>query len=131
MIEGSVNDKLEYAILEIITAYPEGDYQSHWGSWQQAITEKMEGVPFTRDDLQWAFQNLAESGAIELTKPDSTRRHAVTYTAAARSGIGLIDVRSFFFTGPFNVRITHAGAKYWSHLKTAKMKPIGGFAKSR
>jgi len=24
-----------------------------------------------------------------------------------------------------------AGAKYWSHLKNAKMKAIGGFAKAR
>lgn len=89
----------------------------------------MQGVAFTLDDLQWAFQNLVESGLLELTKPDSTRRHAVSYSEAARSGT--LDIRAFFFTGPFNAKITPGGAKYWGRLKSAKMKPIGGFAKTR
>jgi hypothetical protein len=131
MIEGSVNDKLEYAILEIIAAYPEGDHQNHWTSWQLAVEAKMQDCVFTRDDLQWAFQNLAASGALELTKPDSQRRHAVRYSAAANGGIGPSDAKAFFFTGPFNAKITPAGAKYWSHLQKAKMKPISGFAKPR
>jgi hypothetical protein len=113
MIERSISEQLHYAILSILKLYPDGEYQDYWAAWETALTKKMRGSVFTNDDLRWAFEALMQHAAVELTKPDEHREHAIKYEM--RNGLG-VDWRMFFLNGPFNVKITRSGAKYWEQL---------------
>jgi hypothetical protein len=113
MIERSVSERLQYAILSILKSYPDGEHQDYWAAWETAVAKKMLGCVFTQDDFRWAFEALLEYEAVELTKPDAHRKHAIKYEM--RNGLG-VDWRAFFLNGPFNVKITRSGAKYWEQL---------------
>jgi len=121
MIAGSVNERLEYAILAMVTSYQDGEHQDYWAAWETAVTRKMQGCIFTHDDLRWAFENLADYQNVAITKPDASRKHAIKYSPAVKQGLADIDSRSFFLTGPFNVTITPSGRRHWKTLlKTHK-----------
>lgn len=113
MIERSVSERLEYAILSILNSYSDGEHQDYWAAWETAVTKKMHGCVFTDDDLRWAFEALMQHEAVELTKPDANRKHAIKYEV--RNGLG-VDWRMFFLNGPFNVKNTPSGANYFKQL---------------
>jgi hypothetical protein len=113
MTERSVSERLHYAILSILQSYPDSEHQDYWAAWETAVTKKMHGCVFTDDDLRWAFEALMQHEAVELTKPDAHRKHAIKYEM--RNGLG-VDWRTFLLNGPFNVKATRSGAKYWDQL---------------
>lgn len=102
---GIVNDQLEQAILTVLRSYPDGEHQDYWAAWHTAVTKRVPDLAFTNDDLRWAFENLASYGDVVLTKPDSTRKHAIEYSPAISQGLANIDSRTFFLNGPFNATI--------------------------
>lgn len=102
---GAVNDQLEQAILKLLRSYPEGEHQDFWAAWRTSVIRHVPELIFTDDDLRWAFESLADAGALILTKPDSNRKHAITYTPTMRQGLATTDSRAFFLNGAFNAKI--------------------------
>jgi len=113
MIERTVSEQLQYAILSILRSRPDGEHQDYWAAWETEVTKRMHGTVFTLDDLRWAFEALLQHQAVELTKPDTQRKHAFKYVM--RNGIG-VDWQGFFLNRPFNVKMTRFGARYLNKL---------------
>ena len=119
MINGSLPDRLEYAILEIVAGSPNGYRQYSWGGWK---SEAGRLVPdYTPPALLAAFKLLWKGGALRLTKPDTTQRHYSGDQA---------DDEVFFFNGNLNAALTANGRTYWGLLRIEKKKSSDRFASS-
>jgi hypothetical protein len=121
MIERTVSEQLQYAILSILMSRPDREHQDYWASWETEVTKKMHGVIFTNDDLRWAFEALMQHESAELTKPDANKKHATKYVM--QYGIG-VEWRAFFLNGPFNVKMTRSGVRYFKTLNGRTIKLV-------
>jgi hypothetical protein len=121
MIKGPLPDRLEYAILKIVAASPYDYHQNHWGGWESEVGQQV--LDCTRTELLAPFKRLwnGGSGALRLTKPDTTHRHALDYSGDEA------DEEAFFFTGQFNAVLTAPGRSYWGGLRLEKKKAAIGF----
>jgi len=109
-------DRIEYAILEIVFRSAEADYQESMGGWRNAVAVFVT-QGFSQSDLRDAFKRLWRRGALDLTKPDTVRRHATAYSEEG------MDDEHFFYAGLFNARATSEGRAYWNRIKE---EPSGG-----
>ena len=108
MINGSLPDRLEYAILEIVAGSPDGDRQYSWGGWKIEVGRL---VPdYTPSTLLAAFKLLWKGGVLRLTKPDTTRHYSGDQA----------DDEVFFFNGNLNAALTANGRTYWGRIRIEK-----------
>ena len=119
MIERTVSEQLDFAILSVVSAYPDGEHQDYWAAWRSAVERKFPKLIFTDNDLRFSFEHLG-SLDLEITKPDTQQKQATKYSPAMSQGLSEIDSRTFFMTGPFNAKITRDGARYLNRLKNAQ-----------
>src|SRR5258705_10690977 len=115
MINGSLPDRLEYAILEIVAGSPDGYRQYSWGGWKSEVGRLVQG--YTLRTLLAAFKLVWKGGALRLTKPDTTRRYSGDQA----------DDEVFFFNGNLNVALTANGRTYWGRIRIEKKKSAMGF----
>jgi len=124
MIRGPLSDRLEYAILEIVSGASNADHQNYWGGWETSVR------PLVRDysdpkDLLGAFKRLRENGVLCLTKPDNLarKRHGFDYSGSPA------DDEKFFLDSSlgFNAVLTDAGRSYWNRIRVEKKSATIGF----
>ncbi len=120
MVKGSLAERLEYAILETVVGVFEGHQQDYWGGWEtQGVTRGVDRPEFGQPDLLSAFKRVWNRGFLNLTKPNSRRREAYSYSG------NQTDDSKFFFTGPFNADVTDEGRGYWDRIREGPRRPIG------
>jgi hypothetical protein len=120
MINDSLSEQLEYAILETVVQVFNGHQQDIWGGWEHQVTARgLDRSGFTPGDVVSAFRRLREGGILRLTKPDVQRAHAREYSDEVSD--------DFFLVGPFNAVITDGGRRYWDSIREKPRHPIGFF----
>jgi len=122
MIREPLSDRLEYAILEIVSRY-NADHQNYWGGWETSVRAIVPDY-CQQSDLLGAFKRLWKNRALYLTKPDNLtrKRHAFYYPGDPA------DDEKFFFDSSlgFNAKL-NVGRRYWDGIRVEKKTAIIGF----
>jgi hypothetical protein len=99
MSQGTIDDALSRAIIEVVSWAPEGVSRKDWLGWELAI-RAVASENFRKADLVAAFKLLHQSRRIELQK--QLPGHESMYVMLdSWPGIDL----EFFFSGEFSARL--------------------------
>jgi hypothetical protein len=118
MVKGPLADRLQYAILQIVTTYSDDSHQESWGAWRNDVTRRVPDL--AKDaDLKAAFKRLWKADYMRLSKAHDGQYHGLDYSGNEQ------DDDDFFFIGSFNATITDDGRSYWDGIRVEQSSPIG------
>jgi hypothetical protein len=115
MIRGSLPDRVEYAILQIVMSYTDRTHQASWGAWRNDITALVPDLGDERE-IDAAFRRLQKREIIRLAKYNGGQPWDFDPL-----GNGEYQ-RTFFGTGPFIAAITDEGRSNWGKLYASRIR---------